>query len=56
MDTTANDTLISGVLDRLPMPQPLCDQLRAFPIVASVQDASSRNLPLKDSITGLKVD
>src|SRR6266850_5219271 len=31
-------TLISGGLDRLPMPQPLCDQLRAFPSVA-VEDA-----------------
>ena len=31
--------LISGGLDRLPMRQPLCDQLGAFPIVASVQDA-----------------
>src|SRR5688500_17727100 len=29
---------ISGGLDRLPMPQPLCDQLRALPIVASVED------------------
>src|SRR5688572_29145897 len=32
--------LISGVLDRLPVRKPLRDQLRAFPIVASVQDAA----------------
>jgi hypothetical protein len=31
--------MISGVRDRLPQPQPLCDQLHAPPIVVSVQDA-----------------
>ena len=36
---TGSHALISGLRDRLPMPQPLCDQLGAFAIVASVQDA-----------------
>ena len=31
--------LISGVRDRLPKPQPFCDQRGALPIVASLQDA-----------------
>src|SRR5712664_1805500 len=36
---TGSHALISGLRDRLPMPQPLCDQLGAFAIVASVQAA-----------------
>src|SRR5262245_42191515 len=35
----AFQALISGVLDRLPMNQLLCDQLRAFPLVTSVHYA-----------------
>src|SRR5262249_57289954 len=30
---------ISRARDRLPVTQPLCDQLGAFPIVASIEDA-----------------
>src|SRR5205814_500904 len=35
----APPAIISGVRDRLPIPQPRCDQLGALPIVAPVQDA-----------------
>src|SRR5438034_6668025 len=34
-----NHPEFSGARDRFPVPQPLCDQLGATPIVASVQDA-----------------
>src|SRR6185503_233877 len=37
--SSAFRALISGGLGRLPMRQPLCDQLCALPVVASVQDA-----------------
>src|SRR5262249_55907321 len=39
IDSGAFTALVSGILDRLAKPQPLCDQFRAFLIVASVQDA-----------------
>jgi hypothetical protein len=41
---SASHTLISGVRDRFPMPQPLCDQLGALPIITSVQDAHVRRI------------
>src|SRR5438552_18108848 len=34
----ASDALVSGVCDRLPTLQPLCEQLGALAVVAAVQD------------------